>query len=290
MPLTGQAALRIDRTHRIWAFAFVLLSGAAVALHWWLGRETPGGLSGGTRVGLLFGIAGSLVMLFVGSLSLHRRLPVRRWLGRRQDWLRAHLWLGLLSVVLVLVHSNYRLGGPLTQALWAILAITTVSGIVGALMQHVIPRMISALPSEAPYEQIPQLCRRMREEADEAFAAIEGLSGITGETREKLRELHEDARSFLSTGAGSLADPIQAGARFDEVAQLVGLPPEGAVKHPLEQARATLRRAAVICEERRHLARQERLHRLLHLWLLVHVPITLALLVLGVAHACTVYW
>ena len=39
--------------------------------------------------------------------------------------------------------------------------------------------------------------------------------------------------------------------------------------------------------ERRRLAEQERLHGWLHGWLLLHIPLSAALLVLGVAHAVT---
>ena len=40
-----------------------------------------------------------------------------------------------------------------------------------------------------------------------------------------------------------------------------------------------------ICEERRQLAVQVRLHHWLHGWLLVHVPLSMALLLLSVVHA-----
>jgi hypothetical protein len=39
------------------------------------------------------------------------------------------------------------------------------------------------------------------------------------------------------------------------------------------------------CDERRQLGEQERLHRWLHSWLLVHIPLSVVLLVLGLAHA-----
>ena len=42
---------------------------------------------------------------------------------------------------------------------------------------------------------------------------------------------------------------------------------------------------ADICEERRQLRAQERLHRVLHGWLFVHVPLTMALMALSVFHA-----
>jgi hypothetical protein len=40
-----------------------------------------------------------------------------------------------------------------------------------------------------------------------------------------------------------------------------------------------------ICDEARQLLRQERLHRWLHGWLLLHIPLSLALILLGAVHA-----
>jgi len=40
-----------------------------------------------------------------------------------------------------------------------------------------------------------------------------------------------------------------------------------------------------ICDEARQLTRQERLHHWLHGWLLLHIPLSLALILLGALHA-----
>jgi hypothetical protein len=40
-----------------------------------------------------------------------------------------------------------------------------------------------------------------------------------------------------------------------------------------------------ICEEKRQLDKQSRLHKVLHGWLLVHIPLSYALLLLGAVHA-----
>lgn len=50
-------------------------------------------------------------------------------------------------------------------------------------------------------------------------------------------------------------------------------------------AHATLADLEDICDEARQLARQEQLHRWLHGWLLVHIPLSLALIFLGAVHA-----
>jgi hypothetical protein len=50
-------------------------------------------------------------------------------------------------------------------------------------------------------------------------------------------------------------------------------------------AHATLSDLEDICDEARQLTRQERLHRWLHGWLLLHIPLSLALILLGAIHA-----
>jgi hypothetical protein len=50
-------------------------------------------------------------------------------------------------------------------------------------------------------------------------------------------------------------------------------------------AHATLGDLEDICDEARQLTRQERLHRWLHGWLLLHIPLSLALILLGAVHA-----
>ena len=42
---------------------------------------------------------------------------------------------------------------------------------------------------------------------------------------------------------------------------------------------------ALIVEERRQLAAQKRMHHVLHGWLIVHVPLSYALMILAAVHA-----
>jgi hypothetical protein len=84
-------------------------------------------------------------------------------------------------------------------------------------------------------------------------------------------------RPFLehpAAGRHPLADAEQARAAFSQLRTLV--PPE------LDETVSDLEN---LCEEERQLTRQVRLHRWLHGWLLLHVPLSLALLLLGAVHA-----
>ena len=99
--------------------------------------------------------------------------------------------------------------------------------------------------------------------------------------RAQLRDFYEqDVRPFLqpSIPAGNpLLDPVQVEARFSKLRRLPGM----------DEVGGEVDRLARFCEERRLLREQERIHFWLHAWLLVHVPLTVALLVLGAIHVVT---
>lgn len=117
---------------------------------------------GGTPLGLAFGAISLAIFVFAALLSLRKKVPLWR-IGTVQRWLRAHIWLTLLTIPLVLLHSGFHLGGPMTTLLMVLYAIVMVSGIYGLILQHVMPRLMKErLPAETVFEQIPhiraQLC------------------------------------------------------------------------------------------------------------------------------------
>src|SRR5712691_1193741 len=95
--------------------------------------------SGSSVPGLVYGIAGYGLMIFAALLSLRKKFPIWR-VGRAQTWMRGHLWLGLLSLLLILFHSGFALRGSLTLVLMLLFFIVILSGLVGAAIQHYIPQ------------------------------------------------------------------------------------------------------------------------------------------------------
>src|SRR5262245_12941087 len=236
-------------------------------------------------------------MIYAGLLAAHRRFPRWKWLGMRKGWLRGHLWLGTLSALLIACHSGFSWGGPLEIALWVVLLLVIASGIFGLILQQFLPRLMTArVGCEGPYEQIPHLCTRMREEADEivdavcgAFDPAPGMSltntvavmQYMSNAKAQLRDFYEqDVRPFLSPEPpknSPILNALQAEARFSKLRRLPGL----------ADAEADVDKLAKLCEERRLLLEQERLHYWLHSWLMVHIPLSIALLVLGAVHIFT---
>ena len=271
--------MRIDHTHRKWLAASLIIFGLATAVYIPYAVHSPSGPSGGSAIGLTFGIVGSAFMVFSGLLAGRKKVPVWR-LGRAQTWMRGHLWLGLLSLPIIFFHAGFRFGGPLTSVLMVLVIIVVASGIFGAILQHYVPNIMTAqVPSETIFEQIDHVRAQFVSDADELIAATEaaatGEEGVAPLSSFYQREM----RPFLqSRGARHqlLSSRDRAHSTFEGLRMLL----------PAEAQEAT-KRLEQICEEERQLRRQSLLHHWLHGWLMLHIPLSFALLLLGVVHAIT---
>jgi hypothetical protein len=297
----------IDHTHRRWMTTAVAIAVASAVLYVPYARRAEPA-SGGSWPGLAYGIAGFALMMYAGLLGARKKVPVWR-LGRAQTWMRGHLWLGLVSFPLILLHAGLTFGSGLTLVLMWLFLVVLISGVWGAWLQHTMPRrMLRDLPMETIYEQIDHVRAQLVMEADtivaeacgklevetvvpvarprgtvgnvaEANAAATALATtdrIDAEESAPLREFYRhELRAFLEKpdAPHSLSDPATAAARFQKIRTLVPASFHAAITD-LEN----------ICEEERQLRRQSRMHVVLHGWQLVHVPLSIALLVLAVVH------
>jgi hypothetical protein len=290
--------LRIDQSHKHWAIATAALFAVSVAVYIPYSLTAAHGPSGGSAIGLGFGIAGFSLMIFAALLSLRKKFPIWR-IGRAQNWMRGHLWLGLLSYPLILFHAGFSMGGSLTTVLMILLTLVIVSGLLGAVLQHFMPRIITKqVAMETIYDQIERVRLQLVSEADQlklAFSpTLEGLlnpsmSGerrtaaltlklVNAKTRNHLTSVYSgQIRPFLATGGGRknvLSDERESRMLFT---QLRTLTPK--MLHEVFDDMEN------ICQEKRDLDRQSRFHRILHGWLLAHIPLSAALIVLGIIHA-----
>jgi hypothetical protein len=237
--------------------------------------------------------------------------------------MRGHLWLGLLSLPIILFHGGFRFGGTLTQILMWMLIVTVASGVFGAVLQNYIPRiMTNEVPLETIYAEIGNVRNLLREEADQAveallgplnlpksshgeplraggFTAVRAVSSmvvlgrgataaavapapeiqiLTGEEGAPLHRFYvQEMRPFLehpSARGSRLADPGKSASVFSGLRTLLPA-----------TAHSTIADLQDVCEEARELELQSRLHHWLHTWLLVHIPLSLALILLGAVHA-----
>ena len=116
----------IDASHKKWIIASLLITTAATASYVPYHLRALNGPTGGSWPGLIYGIAGSAMMLFAGLLSARRKVPIWR-LGRAETWMRGHIWLGLLSVPMILFHAGFQIGGTLTAILLLLFLVVILS-------------------------------------------------------------------------------------------------------------------------------------------------------------------
>jgi hypothetical protein len=313
----------LDRQQYRWAVATAAAAVLGVAAYLAYAILSPNGPAGGSIAGLVFASLGTGIIVFECLLGLRKRYPASP-LGRVKTWLRAHSWLGLVSFPLILMHSGFRWGHGLAAAMMWIFAVIVGSGIFGIALQNYIPRrMTELITRETIFEQIPAVIDGLRVEADERVEFVTADLGLEqppeflragGVKRyfdpdqkksnaEKVRAVVEkrksspqieveaaareafrahylqEMRPFLRERPPALslrlyASPDSVSAYFGHLRTIMPVAAHG-----------VLRDLADIVEERRQLLVQRRLHLWLHGWLLVHVPLSFALLVLTALHA-----
>lgn len=308
--------------HRAWIAVTTFLALGAVG---WALADTfrsadlrwPGG---GSLPGLTFGAAGGLIIGFEMLLWPRKYLwrGRRGWpilffipLGATRRWMKAHIWLGLLTLPLLLLHGGFRLdprnGASLAVVLSWLLVLVVASGVWGVLQQRRLPgRLYQEVPDETIHAQIGHVLQTYRDEARRLVASTSGGDGpaegqsfmaaaisprvaMNRSARAALEPLPQSdslrlfynryaepylAAPIAAAGALALADP----ARATELLRLLklDLPPAA---HPAAE------RLVELCARRRQFDLQDRLFRRLHAWLALHFGLSLALFLLMIAHA-----
>jgi hypothetical protein len=196
---------------------------------------------GGTPLGLSYGAISLGIFVFAVLLSLRKKIPLWR-VGTVQRWLRAHIWLTILTIPLVILHSGFRLGGPMTTFLMVLYTIVMVSGFYGLFLQHIMPRMMKErLPAETVFEQIPHIrsqlavaAEKMRDSfkpaapkkptagAPAPSAAKTATSGAAAMASTRPGVSAPAARAKSATGSTPIAAPVT------EAATAAATPPQAA--------------------------------------------------------------
>jgi len=292
--------VRINRDSRGWIIVCVLILAAGVGFYvpYAQNAQKSGGPSGGTWYGIIYGSVGSAFMLFALLLGLKKRVRTMR-IGRAYWWMQGHVWLGTIAYPIILLHSGFRWGGPFTQILMWLFTIVVVSGIIGIIIQQLMPeKLLREVQFETIYEQIEHVVEQLQSEADtivhevvgeakgEAFETEVVPAGAAVATAEATNV--KAAKDFMEFYTNEVKPYLTA-----HVPKNTKFTSELAAQVVFDHVRATMPKAmhtaltdlATIVEERRQLAQQKRMHHILHGWLIVHVPLSYALMLLAAWHA-----
>jgi hypothetical protein len=296
----------IDRTHRGWFVGSALLLALGALLYIPYALLSVTGVSGGSVAGLVYAAVGSAMMIFAGLLGARKRYRIWR-LGRAASWMRGHLWLGFLSFPFILFHAGFQLGnGALSRILMVLFLVVFISGIVGAVLQHFMPTvMTERVPMETVFDQIDRILDQLVGEAGHIVSEISSEVELEIAREAAAEELLDTRVKTKRTGLASVPDErvsSQVTAFFQSEIKPY-LMARRTRKYLLDdrfRASAAFQQLKVlvpqslagkfddlenICEEKRELERQRRLQKILNGWLLFHIPASYALIFLGAVHA-----
>ncbi|HEY0405333.1 MAG TPA: cyclic nucleotide-binding domain-containing protein [Pyrinomonadaceae bacterium] len=272
-----------DNVARLWHGGGLLATALLAAVALW--AATRFGLDqrlGATRLSVrwLTGYVG-FASVIGAMLYLLRKQVYKRRRGPLRYWRLAHVYLGSIALVVLLVHGGWRSGGLLTSALMVAFDLTILSGLAGALIYLLAPRLLTRIEGE-PLLLDDLLARRaeLRNELSLIKTSDEKLKRLL---RRELPRRLMTLRCLISqyTERAELKTFVDAARReFGEHAERLRLSAES--RRALDEAvtaAATLKRVEALIY----------LHRLLKLWLAPHVVSTSVMLVLMAAHIYQVF-
>jgi len=314
----------VDRTSTRWILGAAAAALASTAIYGVYALLAANGPRGGSAVGLVFAFAGTGIIVFECLLSLRKKYPASP-LGRLKTWLRAHVWLGLLSFLLIVFHAGFHWGHGLAAVIMWMFLVITLSGVYGLALQNYLPHhMTQSLERETIYQQIPVIVSELRVDADERVEFVTADLGVVEAEGEAVKA-GGVKQYFDPKQKASAAEKVEAEAQRRKTSPQIAAEETAAQAlraHYLQEMRpflserplafsrklfGTPERVAAyfayirtlmpepthpvlndleqICDERRQLLVQARLHRWLHGWLFVHVPLSFAFLLLTFVHA-----
>ena len=239
--------------------------------------------NGGSWLGYLLGTIGFLLILWLSMLGIRKR-AITRGGWSLKAWTSAHVYLGLALIVVATLHTGFQFGWNVHTAAYTLMMLVILSGIYGIAVYSMVPQSLSDARSEMTGPQM-----------------IDAVAGLDKQIRTSAQPL-SDADSEVVLGSLG-EDPFGGGVWR----RLTGNYPRCGNRRALQIMRGRLaeaggreeatvehvvtlleRKAAALQRIRNYVQRRA----LLEIWLYIHVPLTVVLIVALVAHVVSVffYW
>lgn len=260
---------------RRWRWIALALLAALGAVFAWFALD--GEIHGGTAIGLVLGFLALGLILLLLAFGVRKRAYKSRF-GRLETWLQSHVYLGLLSLAVVLFHTGWRFEDRLAVAALVALVLVVATGLVGAVLYTTVPRLLTEVESDlAPAE--------MSDRLNQIAASMARLAAGKSAAFQRIQ-----SSVLAESTPGTLAGwrIVFTGRRKDRPVAGEGPGWQALLGRVERTEQEDLRRLLVLSRQHKELHQrlvyQQRYRNLLDAWLWLHLPLSLALLVLVVAH------
>jgi len=247
--------------------------------------------NGGTWLGYTLGTIGALLILWLMWFGIRKR---RYGPGNVQleDWLSAHIYLGLALIIVATLHTGFQFGVNVHTLAYTLMMLVILSGVFGLYAYVRYPREMTENRRGASLdEMMQQIADLDRECSDVAMGLSDEINEIVYSSRENTRL----GGGLLRQLSGRDPDCATTAAlvRVQELATEIGRAEDADAP---ADGRMQLRRLIVRLNRKVELldrARKDiRFQALMRVWLLFHIPISFALIAALLAHVVSVffYW
>jgi hypothetical protein len=259
-----------------WVGLVLFLIGSVLAV--WLRAKYFGVVP---RLAYLSGWALFAVMLALTFYNPRKKISFLPLLSS-EAWLQFHIYAGLLTGVLFLVHINYKLSTGLFDSMLASLyVLVMISGFFGLFVSRAVPKRLTARGGEVLFERIPGIRRQLQERVETlALQSVDQVKSsiIADFYVRELKYFFDDKRNLIAHWF-EVRTPLNL--LLNNIADLN--------RYLNDSERATMDEIATLVREKDGLDYHYSLQVVLKLWLFVHIPLTYSLLLWTLAHIVIVF-
>jgi hypothetical protein len=281
---------------------YLYISLTLILISYFIYRSQAGieGSNGGTPQGYILGTLATVLVVWLALLGVRKRSFQSR-LGSVKAWVSAHVYLGSSLIVVASFHSAFQLGINIHSFAFLLLLLVIFSGFYGVFAYIRYPAKIVALSNGRSGEESLALLNSLKEEIVATYKELDSelqmtvssaieRTGIAGSTLDML--LARDKSMMCLTVFGTRVDVVSNRAQqplIDFVAKRI--PRGNRATEPellLSLLNLLTRRQQLVENLRVSLQLKARMR----VWLFIHTPISVALLVALTIHVVSVffYW
>lgn len=239
-------------------------------------------IQSGNVWGLSYGVAAAILMIGMALYGVRRRLmklASKHGWGKSYTWVQFHIYGGVLFLLLVFMHTGFRLpNGALYWWLWSLSIWVTISGLLGVFLQKWVPKILSsALSIEVIYERIPELISEIKKNADNLIA--ECTQPVKDFYRKQIAaSLRKPKAQFIYYVdiTGGIQERIN---QFEFLKKILS-----------DEEKEKLNQLAVLYKSKLEIDAHYTLQKALRSWLYIHLPASIVLLILVAIHLFAVFY
>jgi hypothetical protein len=203
--------------------------------------------------------------------------------GTLQGWVSAHVYLGLLTLLIIPMHAGFRFGADIHTFAFVLLAVVVLSGILGVILYMSIPARLTTHESDLQSDAIDKEIGRL----------ISDMRFLVKDKSDALVRVYHDEMLGLQTlqpMGWSLLFQKQKGdllaQRSAQLARIVSSMPSEDEGTFQALSQLILKKTQLQVA----LMNQMRLRNMLQAWLYIHVPVSVAMVLVVVIHIVSVFY